>query len=638
MWSDNETHLDLLDVSHLAAAVKETILNPDLSPVTVGVFGDWGSGKSSLVSIVERELEGVEGVLCLSFDGWLFEGYEDAKAALMGSILDELKEKRGALDKAGDLFKDLIARVNWMRVMGLAGKQALTFMVGGPVAVGAGMAGQALSSMVKGASEMDVDEAAKLFKEAPGGEDEVRKNIRKFRSDFEELLKKTEVKRLVVFIDNLDRCLPDTVIETLEAVRLFLFVPGTAFVISADERLVREAVRQRFPQRPSAEFDVGRDYLEKLVQVPVRIPPLGPADVRRYMNLLFAQLHFKERFEEVCGKLPKPGQASLSDEKLLATLESPIHEDLKEILALTQEIGDVLAAGLRGNPRQVKRFLNALLLRISMAKHRSVDLKRRVLAKLMVLEYLHTESFRRLAEWQADQAGQPAELAKLEARAKSAESAPAEAPKPEAKGGAKKAAPAPAEASAEEPLDPELALWLTDPWLKTWLRSEPSLVGEDLRSYFFVSRDRMGPLSAPALRLSPEAQVIAEKLTSAARSIRQQGLDSAHSLPPVDANGVFQLLAERVRQADVVDSEDSPLTVMLLFVAKRPELVGEVLKFLGALPVSKLGMGVPPRVAELKRILQASASVDEVLRAWSTSGNKGLATSAGNMLRRPERH
>lgn len=637
MWSDNETKLDLLDVSHLAAAVRDTILNPDLSPVTVGVFGDWGSGKSSLVSMVERDLQGKDGVLCISFDGWLFEGYEDAKAALMGSILDELKENRGALDKAKDLFQGLIARVNWMRVMGLAGKQALTFMVGGPIAAGASVAAQALTSVAKGASEMDVGEAEKLFKDAPGGEDEIRKNIRKFRTDFEDLLEKTEVKNLVVFIDNLDRCLPDTVIETLEAVRLFLFVPGTAFVISADERLVREAVRQRFPQRLAAEFDVGRDYLEKLVQVPVRIPALGPADVRRYMNLLFAQLHFGPRFETVCGSLPKPGQAPLGDQDLLAALESPIPEELKEGLALTQEIGDVLAAGLHGNPRQVKRFLNALLLRISMAKHRSVDLKRRVLAKLMVLEYLRTESFRTVAEWQAGQAGEPAELARLEARARLVEPAPGAAAKGETKVGAKRAAAAAADAPAEEPIDPELALWLTDPWLKAWLRSEPSLVGEDLRPYFFVSRDRIGPLGAPVLRLSPEAQAVAEKLTSNARAIRQQGIESAQALSPVDANAVLQLLAERTRQTDVIDSEDSPLTVMLHFVAKRPELVGEVLKFLSTLPVSRLGMGVPPRVAELKRIPQAAASVDDVLRTWSTSDNTGLATSAGNMLRRAER-
>ena len=69
------------------------------------------------------------------------------------------------------------------------------------------------------------------------------------------------------------RIISDTIIETLEAIKLFLFVPGTAFVIGADDRLVQYAVRQRFPELPGTETEVGRDYLEKLVQFPIRVPP-----------------------------------------------------------------------------------------------------------------------------------------------------------------------------------------------------------------------------------------------------------------------------------------------------------------------------------------------------------------------------
>ena len=70
-------------------------------------------------------------------------------------------------------------------------------------------------------------------------------NIEDFHKDFTQLLAETKIKRLIVFIDDLDRCNPDTVIETLEAIKLFLYVDGTVFIISADERLIEYSVRQK---------------------------------------------------------------------------------------------------------------------------------------------------------------------------------------------------------------------------------------------------------------------------------------------------------------------------------------------------------------------------------------------------------
>ena len=102
------------------------------------------------------------------------------------------------------------------------------------------------------------------------------------------MLKEANITRLVITIDDLDRCSPETIIPTLEAIKLFLFVPKTAFIIGADEELVRYAVRRRFPELPGDRREVGRDYLEKLIQFPIRIPALGRAEVESYMGLLFA--------------------------------------------------------------------------------------------------------------------------------------------------------------------------------------------------------------------------------------------------------------------------------------------------------------------------------------------------------------
>lgn len=100
-----------------------------------------------------------------------------------------------------------------------------------------------------------------------------------------------KIEQLVVLIDDLDRCLPSTAIETLEAIRLFLFVPKTAFVIGADEAMIEYAVRQHFPDLPvaSGPMPYARNYLEKLVQVPFRIPALGSQETRSYVLLLMVE-------------------------------------------------------------------------------------------------------------------------------------------------------------------------------------------------------------------------------------------------------------------------------------------------------------------------------------------------------------
>ena len=94
MWNDKETDLDLLDFQHLTAGLLSIINDGSLLPATIGVFGDWGSGKSSLLKMVHNELDKEKDVLCISFNGWLFEGYDDAKAALLETIVKEISDKK----------------------------------------------------------------------------------------------------------------------------------------------------------------------------------------------------------------------------------------------------------------------------------------------------------------------------------------------------------------------------------------------------------------------------------------------------------------------------------------------------------------------------------------------------------------
>lgn len=91
MWSDIETSKDLLGYSIHASLLKDVITNPKNLPITVGLYGDWGSGKSSILKILQEQLEKDDDTVVVYFDGWSFENFDDAKMALIQGIVDALE-------------------------------------------------------------------------------------------------------------------------------------------------------------------------------------------------------------------------------------------------------------------------------------------------------------------------------------------------------------------------------------------------------------------------------------------------------------------------------------------------------------------------------------------------------------------
>lgn len=441
MWSDNDTAVDALNVQHLVRAVLDVVRDSALTPVTVGVFGPWGSGKSSVARMVRLALEAEEadnrGVVVVYFNGWRFEGYEDAKAALTAAILEALERRvklvPGLWDQTKDAFADMWGRVNWLRVGKLALEGGLAVKTGGLSLLLT--RGRSLAGLGEGGGggggdgeKGDLEELlGGILRERADEERALHATVRDFDTAFKSLLEKTDVQRLVVVIDDLDRCLPDRVIDTLEAIRLFLSVERTAFVISADEALIQHAVSQRFPAMEQLRLNVGRDYLQKMIQVPVRVPPLSPEDVEQYVALLFAQRNLSgDTFERLCTTVRTAmhdaaaqdadafGRATFTATTAARHLGADPVNALREDLALGAQIAPVLALSAQGNPRLVKRFLNALMLRLGMATARGTTLRREVAAKLMLAEYFAPELFDGIAASQASQGGYSSELQRLE--------------------------------------------------------------------------------------------------------------------------------------------------------------------------------------------------------------------------------
>lgn len=397
MWSDRESSEDFLNFTELADQIATLAASEEMLPLSIGVFGTWGTGKSTVLRLVRARMEGADSPpLFIDFDAWLYQGFDDAKAALMEVVADTLL--KAAKDDAELItkIKSFAARVNYFRAIGMAAD----FGVGMAFGVPPGLltkAGSAISSLVAGGGggeqAKDLKDAAK---EASDGwsklikPEESRtppKEIAAFRREFGEILEQIG-RPLIVFVDNLDRCLPDVAIGTLEAIRLFLFLPGTAFVVAADEDMIRHSVARHFHD-PNATHV--RDYLDKVIQVPFRVPRVGVDDVRAYMYSLFTQHLAKDALGEVQKVLLEALQnawdgAVFTADQIDGVAGRP--PGLLEMLGTADGLAQTLATAVKidGNPRIIKRLLNAVMLRRSLAASRKMKIDLGTLAKLAIFE------------------------------------------------------------------------------------------------------------------------------------------------------------------------------------------------------------------------------------------------------------
>jgi len=643
IWSDHETERDLLGYRHLVDIIFNLTEAPHLLPATIGVFGDWGSGKSSLLKMVSSKLSQNEDNLVLTFNGWLFEGYDDAKAALMETILDEISRRAKLTVKAKRLILSLLGRVKWLRVLGTGLKMGAGFLAAGPAGL-AVVSGMEIKDVVEKATESLEHIEDQKIEDYFAKEDQaktLRRGIREFRKEFGELLKETKIKTLVVIIDDLDRCLPDTIIETLEAIKLFLFVENSAFILGADERLIKYAVRRRFPELPGEKVEVGRDYLEKLIQYPIRIPSLGRSEMETYIALLFLDSSKVEADKiETVHAWCTSAETIQSDRAFgYATAKQILKEippELEEHLILSEQLAPLLATGLNGNPRQCKRFLNTLILRLQMADSRGIKLSKRILAKLMLLEYFRPETFRLLAQMQAMQLGLPNELAMIESRIFSEDKAATgpEAGKAGRKSDDDKGDSLSTKKTSAPILPANVHTWIEDSFVGGWLLLEPRLSKTDLRPYFYFSRDILGAIGGAAKRLSPRAQDVLIKLMNDSEAVKGNALKDARALDSSEAASIFEELAERIRKDDDLSKRSSPLSLLVSWVEVRSELINEFLILLQQLPEAVLPFSIVPKVKKLTKDTPSLATVTTLMERWSKSSvNPQLQKAAIAALR-----
>ncbi|MBX3722413.1 MAG: hypothetical protein KF713_11295 [Turneriella sp.] len=593
MWTDNETDTDFLNFSGVATTVAEIITQAKGSPVSIGVSGAWGTGKSSMMRLIRKSLEDndpeAKKYLYVEFNAWLYQGFDDAKSALIDYIAQELKAQAKADETVLKKVLSLAKRINWLRLIKLS--TTIGALVGGfPVAALLNTP----ESFATAENARKAGEGAEKVQKAAAGilkpEEEIStpKEIQAIRSSFEEILTDLNVT-LILLVDDLDRCLPETAISTLEAIRLFLFLRGTAFVIAADDEMIKHSVRKHFGSDVKEELVT--NYFDKLVQIPIRVPPLGTQEVRAYMMLLFINDAIQDatRQEEirkkVCEQLKNSWQGKRVDAAFIKSLSLGLSPDVEAKIEMAERLASIMVGNnkIAGNPRLIKRFLNAISIRQSIANQHGISINERELTKLLLLERcapskIYTELVKEVAN---NAGGKATYLAEQEKNA------------------------------IEGKLE-ALRADFNDEFIVEWLKLEPAFSDRDLRGIMYISREHAALIS-PEDRLSSDGMEILAAF-SANPGVADSFSQRVEALSRPDVQLIYDRLVEKAREC--AEWGVPPILTALIVLARVDTVVSDKLAiFLMDRPSSQIKPAIIARLKSepwSKRIFEHWASNKDI--------------------------
>lgn len=275
--------------------------------------------------------------------------------------------------------------------------------------------------------------------------------------------------------------------------------------------MIQYAIKTKYKEVPGNNLDIGKEYLEKVIQYPVTIPQLNHAEVNQYLVCLLLEQTLSEeefnKFLKVVNSIEPDTELTI---ERLNEKESGITGKCKDDMALARQISSVLAPSINGNPRQCKRFLNTLAMRLSLAKARGVKLDKNILAKLMLAEYFNPEFFKAIIKPENRELFKAFE-----------------------KGDALKE-------------DNPFAIWKDKEWVKNWMQNGTNLDDEKLEKYVYFAnvKNRYGQSNLD--QLSPSACKCYEYLVDRTDTNRNAALKLVDNLSPgekaIIANEVFAII------------------------------------------------------------------------------------------------
>lgn len=557
MWTDNASQIDMLFYKPYAEIVSNIAIETEEDPLTVGVFGLWGAGKSTLLNLIQKNYDGKDGIICVMVNAWMFENYEDAKIAIMEALLqeleenipkEELKKKFRSLRKRIDLFKV------GTKVVSTAAPVIASIVTGNPLPLIFNLPkdvkeiGDTIKNLSDSAQSMRENYLKDVDEEKNDG---VVNNVRKFRKEFEQSLQNDDIKRVVVLVDDLDRCQPERIIETLEAIKLFLSVNRTTFIIAADENVIKYSIKQKYPPLDDFKVELDKEYIEKIIQLPIHIPELSSKDIQNYLLLLVMQKYMRpETFTDMINKIEEQKRMILDTPISLEDLNKindgkdvyckDMQEECLDVAGVILGIRQIAAYTLKGNPRQAKRFLNTFITKRQLSKlYFEDELDMRIMAKLLVLNKLDSSLFNTLNEWNKNFDTENEQFRLMR------------------------------EGVKEHNSDSENHRWYKKRIL-TWLECEPQdLEKVPLDKYFYLTREILNQTTELESNLSDASKKILERIGSVSSALAPRLVDDMKALSPDDIEDVLKIVYEKISQGQI-----ESFLYSLIFVQIKESQIG----------------------------------------------------------------
>lgn len=288
--------------------VAQTIASrSDPSSLVIGIYGPWGDGKTTVLNFIERKFKESDEIICVKFNPWRFtdeasliKGFFQALAEAIGKSIASHSEKVGKwLDKYSGALTPFTFNVG-----GFGGFGGFRFNPG-----------QSIQALGKGLSSVELEELKKRV----------------------ESLLKDEGKRVVVLMDDIDRLDKNEIQAVFKLVKLSADFDYTAYILAFDEEMVASALSERYG---SGDIKAGRNFLEKIIQVPLNLPKADRLALLEYCMV---------GIEEVL----KDANIQISEEQFRYHFLNHFIEGL-EIRVKT--------------PRMVKRYINALAFSLPILK------------------------------------------------------------------------------------------------------------------------------------------------------------------------------------------------------------------------------------------------------------------------------
>jgi len=291
LFSDNpqkQIQDDKFGFKEYVQILGESIIDINDLPFTVGIFGEWGTGKTTLMYYLENWFK-EKDIKTIWLNPWKYDRKEELWAAIIRELLLEIADKDDKLEKK---IIELLKKMSCVAIQG-----GLSYMSGG---------------LLAGSFETFRENIANAKRHE-------HEFLHKFDDEFKNLVKEFignngKNKKIVIFIDDLDRCKPENAISVLESLKLYLDNEYCIFVLGVDRVIIEKGIQLLYGDRIEIS---GREYLDKIIQLSFYIPPI--------------------QYEKLNGYLSK---STLTDE-------------------YSEQIWSLINFGFGGNPRKAKRFVNS---------------------------------------------------------------------------------------------------------------------------------------------------------------------------------------------------------------------------------------------------------------------------------------